>query len=131
MVHHDHDPAGRATAIRDLRAADAARVLGLLDPATLPGRAQGWIAHGLVTPAALALAGGTDRGDSATVLLATVAAECGVSVDDVPTARAVHAEAVLGMAGTEVGPAVFDLANSVTDGLTSRLRRWWRDRSRA
>jgi hypothetical protein len=130
-VHDDSEPAGRAIAIRDLRAAEAARVLGLLDPATLPDRARGWVAHGLVTPAALALAGGTGRGDSAPVLLATLAAECGVSVRDIPSARAVHAEAVLGMAGADVGPAVFDLANSVTDGVTTRLRRWWRGRTRA
>ncbi|WP_157970512.1 hypothetical protein [Nakamurella deserti] len=128
-MHDACDPTGRATALRDLRAADAARVLGLLDPATLPERARHWTGQGLVTPAALALAGGTGGTDRFPVLLATVAAEHGVSVADVPTARAVHAEAVLGMTGAAFGPAVFELANTVTDGLTSRVRRWWRSRS--
>lgn len=124
--------AARAAALRDLRAAEAARVLGLLDPSTLPPRARSWVAQGLATPAALALAAGPGgpASSSPMVLLATLAAEYEVAIHDLGQARAVHAEAVIGLAGQggDFAGALFDLSNSVTDGITARARRWWRGR---
>lgn len=130
---HDGDvyatgSSGHATAVRDLRAAEAARVLGLLDPAALPARARRWIDSGIDTPAARALAAGGDPAQSnPTVLVATVAPEHDVAIHDVAVARAVHAQSVIGLLGQggDFSGALLDLANSVTDGLTVRAHRWW------
>lgn len=126
---------GSGTALRDLRAAEAARVLGLLDLGSLPGRAAVWVENGVDTPAARALAAGGDGSQavSPTVLVATLAAEHGVAIHDLATARAVHAESVIGLLGTggDFPGAVFGLSNSVTDSVTGGVRRWWsRHRSR-
>ena len=118
----------RSAALRDLGAAEAARVLGLLDTAALPARARRWVQLGLTTPAAAALAAGTPEApvDNPAVLLATLAAECGVSIHDPVVARSVHAEAILTMAGQDQATSLFTFSNSITDGITGRLRRWWR-----
>ncbi len=122
------DTPPRAAALHDLRAAEAARVLGLLDPAGLPTRAQEWVRHGLTTPAVRALASGGVAGPE--VLLATAASELGVSIPDDATARAVHARQVIAITarGGDAGAALFALSNSVTDGVTARLRARWRRR---
>ena len=128
MVHDDTPP--RTAALRDLRAADAARVLGVLDPTGLTARAREWHAQGVTSPAVRALAaGGTTAGPA--VLLATAAAELGVSVPDEATARVVQARAVIAVTarGGDAGQALFALSNSVTDGITGRLRARWRRRT--
>lgn len=128
----DERDAALTAALEDLRAAEAARVLGLLDTATLPPRARRWTQQALISPATLALAGAAPGASGPLVLLATVASEHGVSIHDVATARAVHAESIIGIAGRggDVSGSLFDLSNSVTDGLTGGVRRWWRDRRR-
>lgn len=119
---------GYVGAVADLRAAEAARVLGLLDVTTLAGRARWWIDSGIDTPAARALAAAAAGPPvPPTVLLATLAAEHGVAVHDIATARAIHAEMIIGLAGQggDFSRALFGLSNSVTDGFTSGVRRWW------
>ncbi|MEP6980362.1 MAG: hypothetical protein ABJA16_06320 [Nakamurella sp.] len=120
---------GHAAAVRDLRAAEAARVLGLLDPDALPTRARRWIESGIDTPAARALAASSwdPTQSNPTVLVATVASEHDVAIHDIAVAQAVHAQSVIGLIGQggDFSGALLDLANSVTDGLTGRAHRWW------
>ena len=132
MAERDAD---RTAALKDLRAAEAARILGLLDTSTLAARAGRWVQQGLSSTATLELAAtgdGAGGPQSPLVLLATVASEHGISIPDVGVARAVHAESIIGLAGAggDISESLFDLSNSVTDGVTGGLRRWWRDRRR-
>ncbi len=115
----------RTAARQDLRAAEAARVLGLLDTQELPARARRWRQFGLTTPAAVAPAAGpagTGEG-SQTVLVATLAAECGVSIQDPAVARAVHAETIIGMADQDFTTSLVTFSIGITDNLTGHLRR--------
>jgi hypothetical protein len=120
----------RASAIREIRAAEAARVLGLLDAKPLPAKAEKWMQDGVDSANVRALAGATTSGANPTdqilaELLAAIAREHGVAFASLQEARSIHAEQVVSLMGTggDFGAQVFGLSNSVTDEMVARLRR--------
>jgi hypothetical protein len=118
---------GNVAARRDIRSAEAGRVLGLLDSAELPARARSWIVDGADSPNVRALA--TAPADSATdgirrALLAEIAAELGLSFGAVQEARTFQAEEIIRARSfdLDVGTQIYGLSNGYTDELVRRLR---------
>jgi len=126
-------PRRDGAALAEIRAAEAARVLGLQDPMTLPGLAQGWLRDGLDSPSLRALAGAATSGANPTgqvllELLATIAHEQGISFGTLQAARTVHAQSVVSLISEagEFGPQLFGLSNTVTDEFAARIGAFFR-----
>ena len=119
----------RDVALREIRAAEAARMVGVLDIAELPQQAQQWVVDGISQPSARALAALAGSvlaaAHNRAVLLATLASECHVNFANLAEARAVHADTVIRtmVTGGDFPRAVFDFSNSYTDHIASRLGR--------
>jgi hypothetical protein len=121
---------GRTTPARDdVRKAEAARILDVLETANLPARAQSWLAGGIDTPNVRALAGLADSPEVSDgvrrALVAEIASDLGITFDSLQDARRIHAEHIIQTMsqGANLGPQIFALSNGVTDELTGRLRR--------
>jgi hypothetical protein len=119
--------AGNVAARRDIRRAEAGRLLGLLDSAELPERARSWIADGADSRNVRALAGAP--ADPATdgirrALLTEIAAELGLSFAAVQDARTFQAEEIIRARSfnVDVGTQIYGLSNGYTDELVRRLR---------
>lgn len=118
---------GNVAARRDIRRAEAGRVLGLLDSVELPERARSWIVDGADSRNVRALAAAPV--DSAMdglrrALLAEIAAERGLSFAAVQEARAFQAEEIIRARSfnLDVGTQIYGLSNGYTDELVRRLR---------
>ena len=118
---------GNVAARRDIRRAEAGRVLGILNSAELPERARAWIVDGADSPNLRALAAAPS--DSASdgirrALLAEIAAELGLSFAAVQDARAFQAEEIIRARSfnLDVGTQIYGLSNGYTDELVRRMR---------
>jgi hypothetical protein len=119
--------AGNVAARRDIRRAEAGRVLGLLDSAELPERARSWIADGAETENVRALAAASDDAAADGVrlaLLAEIAAERGLAFATVQDARTFQAEEIIRARSfnLDVGTQIYGLSNGYTDELVRRIR---------
>ena len=117
-------PRGLDAALAEIRAAEAARVLGVLDSQSLPALAARWVDDGLVTPdvQALAAAADTPRTDRLR-MLATIAAASGTTFADVAAARAAHIEGMISTIDPARFPSqAFHRSNGYTDELTAKAR---------
>jgi hypothetical protein len=132
-VTSDRPKRTRATALQEIRSAEAARVLGLLDAIPLPRQAAQWISDGIDSGNVRALAGAETSGADPTPqilaeLLGAVAREQGVTFHTLQDARKVHARSLIAMISNpaEFGPQVFGLSNTVTDEFAARIQRFLR-----
>lgn len=98
------DPSDRARrvnagrdALAEIRAAEAARMLGLLVSSELPARAGEWLAAGVDTPNVRALAGASAEVTAGVraALLAEIAGDTHQAPATLAEARAIHAETVI------------------------------------
>jgi len=119
--------AGNVAARRDIRRAEASRVLGLLDSSGLPERAQNWIVDGADSSnvRALALApvdAASERLRDA--LLTDIAAERDLSFASVQDARTFQAEEIIRARSfnLDAGSQLVSLSNAYTDELIQKLR---------
>jgi hypothetical protein len=119
--------AGNVAARRDIRRAEAARVLGLLDSSGLPERARNWIIDGADSSNVRALSiapadTASERGREA--LLTVIAAERGLGFASVQDARTFHAEEIIRARSfnLDVGSQIVSLSNAYTDELIHKLR---------
>jgi hypothetical protein len=116
---------GRAAdvALREIREAEASRMLGLLDADPLDAHAAGWLADGVDSPALRSLARSGDSGAAAVklALLAEAAAELGLSFRGVQDARGFHIRATMSDVDgiTRAGQESFSISNAFTDQLSS------------
>jgi hypothetical protein len=131
-VTSDSPARSRDVALGELRSAEAARRLGLLDTRPLPALAAQWIADGIDSANVRALAGSNTSGANPTSqvlaeLLGSVAREQNVSFATLQEARKVHAESLISLISrpAELGPQVFGLSNTVTDELADRARHFF------
>ena len=102
-------------------------MLGLLDPATLPARAEQWLADGLDSGNVRALAR-TDAAASDGVrmaLLAEIAEENGIHFENTAEARALHARDVIAAMATSANPTAVAMtfSNNYTDEVSSKISR--------
>jgi hypothetical protein len=124
----DHEMAGRGVAVarREIRVAEASRILQLPLTTDLSASACRWLSDGIETANMRALAGaGTDVPDGVRVaLLEHLAAELGLSFGSTGAARRLHAEEIIRSmrAGEDVGGRLHSLANGFTDELTTAVR---------
>jgi hypothetical protein len=119
--------AGNIAARRDIRRAEAARVLGLLDSSGLPERARSWIVDGADSPTvrALAMAPADSASDGARhALLIEIAAERGLGFTRVQDARTFQAQEIIRARSfnLDVSSQIFSLANAYTDEVIHKLR---------
>jgi hypothetical protein len=119
--------AGNIAARRDIRRAEAARVLGLLDSSGLPERARSWIVDGADSPTvrALAMAPADSASDGARhALLIEIAAERGLGFARVQDARTFQAQEIIRARSfnLDVSSQIFSLANAYTDEVIHKLR---------
>jgi hypothetical protein len=119
--------AGNVAARRDIRRAEAARVLGLLDSFGLPERAQNWIVDGADSSSVRALAvapvdAASERLRDA--LLTDIAAERDLSFASVQDARTFQAEEIIRARSfnLDAGSQLVSLSNAYTDELIQKLR---------
>jgi hypothetical protein len=121
---------GNVAARRDIRRAEAGRVLGLLDSAELPERAQSWIADGADSPNLRALAAAPVDAAADGIrraLLAEIAIELGLSFAAVQDARTFQAEEIIRARSfnLDVGTQIYGLSNGLTDELVHRVQRFF------
>lgn len=120
----DEDP--RLRALREIRVAEAGRMLGLLPAGSLVDRAAGWAAVGITSPGILRLAFAADvTNDEALGLLAHDAAALGLSFGSTREARAVYVGDVLPDLITSADPGTLSMtvSNNFTDEVTGTARR--------
>lgn len=115
------------SALDELRRAEAARVLGLLDPQTLPALANQWLVDGLESENVRALADANSKASQGVrlALLAEAAEEAGVHFASTAEARALHASSVIAAMATSANPSLVAMtfSNNYTDELSSRVSR--------
>jgi hypothetical protein len=123
----------RRTAHEEIRAAEAARVLGVLDPGPLPVRAVQWMNDGIdsrnVRALAEVVASDQTPGDEVlTALLAEIARDEHISFANRQEARALHSDTVIAMLRNpaEFSAHTYRFSNSVTDDIVAWLRRRFR-----
>ncbi|GAA4685576.1 hypothetical protein [Frondihabitans cladoniiphilus] len=112
-------------ALREIRAAEAARILGLLPAGGLVDRAEGWAAAGVTQPEIVRLATDATVSDpTALALLGQAAARLGLTFASTQEARKAYVDDVLpDLAGSPyVGSLTFTLSNNFTDELTRNTR---------
>ena len=112
-----------ADALAQIRAAEAARVIGLLDDGLLVSRAPGWAVAG-VESAALADLLAADTASDRAASLAHVAADVDVHFATTSEARSEHALTVIDTM-TKSGDLVADVmrfSNNYTDEVSGKLR---------
>ena len=119
--------AGNVAARRDIRRAEAARVLGLLDSSSLPTRAQNWIVDGADSPNVRALSIAPTVAASERVrdaLLTEIAAERGLGFASIQDARTFQAEEIIRARSfnLDVNSQIVSLSNAYTDELWQKLR---------
>ena len=111
----------------ELRRAEAARVLGLLDPATLPALARQWTADGIDSDNLRALADTDPEAPDGVrfALLAEAADDEGIHFASTAEARALHASSVISAMRTSGNPTMVAMtfSNNYTDELSSRVSR--------
>jgi hypothetical protein len=118
---------GNVAARHDIRRAEAARVLGLLDSTQLPDRARAWLLDGADTANVRALAAST-VGVSAEgirlALLAEIAEELKLGFASLQAARTFQAEEIIRARhfGADIGAQLYVLSNGYTDELLRNLR---------
>ena len=123
------EPVARTTgnALEELRRAEAARVLGLLDPATLQPLASQWALDGLESENVQALAAvGTQASPGVLLaLLAEAASDEGIHFANTAEARALHASSVIAAMATSANPTMVAMtfSNNYTDELSTRVSR--------
>lgn len=122
MAIEQPDIAFADIALQDIRAAEAARVIGMLDVRDLPSRAERWMEAGIETSSIRALVDSEPL--SRAILLSDVASELGLTFGSTQEARAVHARTVIdAMAESETpGVIAYHFSNNYTDDLSSRVR---------
>jgi hypothetical protein len=110
---------------RDIRRAEATRMLGMLDVSDLPERAQRWLADGADSANVRALAAGEAATEGVrSALVHEIATEFGELFTTTQDARRFQAEEII-RARTfdlDVGGQIFSLSNGLTDDLARRLR---------
>jgi hypothetical protein len=118
---------GNVAARRDIRRAEAGRVLGLLDSSELPERARSWIADGADTANVHALS--ATSADSATegvrlALLIEIVAERGLGFSTLQDARTFQAEEIIRARSfdLDVSSQIYGLSNGFTDEWMRKLR---------
>ena len=115
------------TAVDKIRHSEAARMLGLLDPATLSARAEQWLADGLdsANVRALAHTDGEASDGVRLALLAEIAAENDVHFTNTAEARALHARDVIAAMATSANPTAVAMtfSNNYTDEVSSKISR--------
>jgi hypothetical protein len=121
------DGHGNVAARRDIRRAEAARILGLLDSAELPERALSWIADGAESPSVHALVvAPTDPASDGVrrALLGEIVTERGLGFSTIQDARSFQAEEIIRARSfnLDVGSQIVTLSNGYTDELVSKLR---------
>jgi hypothetical protein len=129
---------GPAVAREEIRRAEAARVLGLLDAADQPANAAQWLLDGIDTPNVHALAGlagpaGMDvSGGVKEALVAEIAADLGISFSTLQDARRVHANEIIRSfsQGDIESAQIYGLSNGFTDEWSAKLRRFFSRRLR-
>jgi len=116
---------GFSVAIQQIRAAEAARVLGLLDTDRLAARAQQWVDAGITTEGAYRLsdADSDTSPDELAALVKQTAAETGVHFSTTAEARAVHAQSVIASMATsaDLTGDILRFSNNYTDEVTGKL----------
>jgi hypothetical protein len=121
------DRLGNVASRRDIRRAEAARMLGLLDSEKLPDRARGWLLDGADTVNVRALAtapgGVTDEGIRV-ALLGEIAQELRLGFSSLQAARTFQAEEIIRAHrfGADIGQQLYGLSNGYTDELVRNLR---------
>jgi hypothetical protein len=121
---------GLERAHEEIRVAEAARIVGLLDVTTLPQKAAQWVADGVTSANAQALAGlaAADAVPSSdglrSALLAETASDLGLGFATTQEARTLHAAEIIRAmsAGENAGAQIYGLSNGFTDEVTGRLR---------
>jgi hypothetical protein len=121
------DRMGNVAARRDIRRAEAARILGLLDSGELPDRARGWLLDGAdsVNVRALATAPGGEPGEGIRLaLLGEIAQELRLGFSSLQAARTFQAEEIIRARhfGADIGQQLYGLSNGYTDELVRNLR---------
>jgi hypothetical protein len=130
MPAHEADNAdrpGNVAARHDIRRAEAARILGLLDGIGLPERARGWLVDGADTANVRALATspiGLDGDRIRMALLREIAEELRLGFPSLQAARTFHAEEIIRARhfGADIGQQLYGLSNGYTDELVRRFR---------
>lgn len=123
------EPVARTTdsAVDELRRAEAARVLGLLDPASLQPLASQWVTDGLASDNIRALASPGSQGSAGVLLalLSEAASDEGIHFANTAEARALHASSVIAAMATSANPTMVAMtfSNNYTDELSSRVSR--------
>jgi hypothetical protein len=116
----------RVAALREIRIAEAGRILGLLPAGSLTDRAAGWAAAGITSPGVQRLAFDADvTNDEALGLLAHDAAALGLTFASTREARAAYVQDVLPDLVTSPDPGTLSMtvSNNFTDEVTGRARR--------
>jgi hypothetical protein len=119
--------AGNVAARRDIRRAEASRVLDLLDSSALPDRARSWLVDGTNSENVRALAAAPSDPSADGIraaLLGEIAAELGLGFATVQEARTFQAEEIIRARSfnLDVGSQIFGLSNGLTDELARKLR---------
>jgi hypothetical protein len=117
--------AGNVAARRDIRLAEAARMLGLLDSGELPERATRWLADGADTPNIRALAAITSVAESPRfALVREITEELGLGFASQQAARTFEAEEIIRARSfnLDVSAQLYGLSNGFTDEMVRRLR---------
>jgi hypothetical protein len=112
-----------ARAIAQIRAAEAARMIGLLDDAVLVAQADDWVAAGVESDSLTTLVSGETTPALRAGLLADVAASVGVHFATRSDARSVHAMTVIDQM-TKSGDLVGDVmrfSNNYTDEVSGKM----------
>ena len=116
---------GFSVAIQQIRAAEAARVLGLLDTRGLADRAQRWVDAGITTEGAYRLSDTDSDADPSelALLIRQTAAETGVHFETTAEARSVHAISVIASmaTSTDLTGDILRFSNNYTDEVTGKL----------
>ncbi|HEY1530887.1 MAG TPA: hypothetical protein VGF80_08730 [Galbitalea sp.] len=118
---------GNVAARRDIRRAEASRVLGLLSSEKLPARAQSWLADGADSESVRALAAAaTETADEGVrlALVAEIAYERGLSFATLQAARTFEAEEIMRARSFNINVQsdIYGLSNGYTDEAVRKLR---------
>jgi hypothetical protein len=121
----DNRRLGNVAVRRDIRRAEAGRILGLLNAAELPERARQWLADGADSANVRALAAARSSDDGVRcALLHEIAEEFDLGFATQQAARTFQAEEIIRAPSfsMDVTAQIYGLSNSFTDDLVRRLR---------
>jgi hypothetical protein len=121
---------GVIAARKEIREAEAARVLGLLEAEGLPEQASQWLVDGVATPNIRALAGLVgvpveDVPDGVrSALVAEIAHDLSITFASSAEARSIHSEHIVRSMsqGAQMSASIYGLSNGFTDEWSGRVR---------